>query len=93
MICASNGKGFKWYQSDGHNPKYIPKGERALAEQLAYKKYLSLQLENARQEKKAIDAYLVQHNTKLKQISVLSQRNSRNGHKLHIIKTKRIPKI
>ncbi len=63
LICASNGKGFKWYQSDGHNPKYIPKGERALAEQLAYKKYLSLQLENARQEKKAIDAYLVQHNT------------------------------
>ena len=27
MICASNGKGFKWYQSDGHKPKYIPKGE------------------------------------------------------------------
>lgn len=62
LICAANGKGYKWYRSDGHHSIYLPKGERSLAEQLAYKNYLSLQLKHALQEKKAIDAYLKYHN-------------------------------
>ena len=40
IICTPNGKGYKWYRSDGHKSVYIPKSERNLAEQLAIKKYL-----------------------------------------------------
>lgn len=58
LICAANGKGYKWYWSKGHKPLYLPKKERELAQQLAHKKYLSLRLENMNQEKKAIDSYL-----------------------------------
>ena len=42
LICAANGKGYKWYWSDGHKPVYLSKKERHLAEKLAHKKYLSL---------------------------------------------------
>ncbi len=58
FICAVNGANYKWYRSDGHKSVYIPKSERALAEQLAHKKYLELQLKNMQQEKHAIDSYL-----------------------------------
>lgn len=61
LICAANGKGYKWYWSDGHHSRYLPKGERQLAEKLTYKKYLLLQLQNLFREKKAIDAYLERH--------------------------------
>ncbi len=63
IICARNGTGYKWYQSDGKTKTYIPKKERFLAEQLAYKKYLSLQLEEFMQEKHAIDSYLSRHSS------------------------------
>lgn len=62
LTCSSNGKYCKWYQSDGHEQIYIPKKERQLAEQLAYKKYLSLQLKNALQELCAMDFYFRHHN-------------------------------
>ena len=58
LVCAKNGPYCKWYQSDGKDKIYIPKRERPLAEQLAVKKYLTLQLENVKQEKNAIDFYL-----------------------------------
>lgn len=48
----------KWYQSDGHNKKYIPKKNRQLAEQLAAKKYLAFLLEDFAHEKRALDFYL-----------------------------------
>ena len=60
LICAANGKGYKWYWSDGHKPVYLSKKERHLAEKLAHKKYLSLKYESMLQEKKAIDSYLAQ---------------------------------
>lgn len=63
LICAANGKGHKWYKSDGHNSDYISKKERKLAEKLAYKKYLSLRLKNLIHEKNAIDFYLRHHDT------------------------------
>lgn len=63
LICSSNGKGQKWYCSDGHISTYLPKKERHLAEQLAYKKYLSLQLKNALREKEAIEFYLRHHDS------------------------------
>ena len=61
LICSSNNKRFKWYRSDGKELIYLPKKQKALAEQLAYKKYLSLQLENITHEKNAIDFYLRHH--------------------------------
>lgn len=61
LICASNGNRYKWYRSDGHKSTYLSKKERHLAEKLAYKKYLSLQLKNLIHEKNAIDFYLKHH--------------------------------
>lgn len=67
LFCTHNGKYTKWYQSDGKTQIYIPKKERHLAEQLALKKYLSLQLKNLQQEKLAIEYYLRHHDTKAEQ--------------------------
>lgn len=63
LICSLNGSRIKWRCSDGHNSIYIPKENRQFAEQLAHKKYLSLQLKNMAQEKKAIDFYLRHHDS------------------------------
>ncbi len=58
ISCIANGGYQKWFVSDGHKQIYLPKKERQLAESLAQKKYLTLQLKNALQEKEAIDSYL-----------------------------------
>lgn len=58
LVCSHSGKYAKWFQSDGHTKVYIPKQDRKLAEALATKKYLSLQLEDLENEKRAIDFYL-----------------------------------
>lgn len=65
LICAANGKGYKWYRSDGKQCFYLPKKERKLAEKLAYKKYLSMKLEGALQEKRAVGFYLRHHDENL----------------------------
>ena len=63
LICAKDrNHTYKWYRSDGHQLVYIPKKERKLAEQLAVKRYLSLQLQDLENEKRAIDFYLRHHN-------------------------------
>jgi len=61
LICARNGSSYKWYQSNGHHKKYIPKKHQELAEQLAAKKYLTLLLEDLLNEKKALSYYLSYH--------------------------------
>ena len=66
LVCARNGSYTKWYRSDGHHSTYLPKKEKELAEQLAAKKYLQMQLEELLQEKKAIDFYLRHHNSDVK---------------------------
>lgn len=58
LICARNGTHYKWYQSDGCKKKYIPKSNKSLAEQLAFKKYLLLQSEEICQKLNALNAYL-----------------------------------
>lgn len=58
LICSHSGKYSKWFQSNGHIKTYIPKGNRELAEKLAIKKYLSLQLEDLENEKCATQFYL-----------------------------------
>jgi len=63
LICAHNGKHFKWYHSDGHTKTYIPKKNREYAEQLAIKKYLISLLEELTHEKTAIEFYLRHHDS------------------------------
>ena len=58
IFCTQNGKYHKWYLTDGKNQVYLPKKKRKFAEKLAVKKYLQLQLEDLRQEKRAIEFYL-----------------------------------
>jgi len=73
LLCVHNGKYHKWYHSGENPPVYIPKKERRLAEQLAVKKYLSLQQEELIQQKKVIDSYLKIHSEeKLKSEQMLS---------------------
>ena len=50
LFCAKNGNHFKWYHSLDSKQIYIPKKNRACAEQLALKKYYSLLLEDLQQE-------------------------------------------
>lgn len=61
MICSQNGNRVKWYHSDGHTKTYIPKKNRAFAEQLAKKKYLTLALEELIHEQRALNFYLNHH--------------------------------
>lgn len=58
LICCHNKNRYKWFQSDGHKKTYIPKSNQFLAEQLAYKKYLTLQLEELSQKLEALKLYL-----------------------------------
>lgn len=61
IFCARNGKYFKWYQTDGKHQTVIPKKDRAYAQKLAKRKYLSYKIEELQQEVKAVDAYLTIH--------------------------------
>lgn len=62
LVCTKDrNHSYKWYRSDGHKSVYIRKKDRKLAEKLAIKKYLSLQLEDLQNEKRAIDYYLRHH--------------------------------
>lgn len=61
IVCSHSGKYSKWFLSDGKSQIYLPKKERPLAEKLAYKKYLTLQLKNLKREKTAINFYLRHH--------------------------------
>ena len=61
IFISRSGKYTKWFLSDGKNQTYLPKQERKLAEKLALKKYLSLQLKHLEQERIAINFYLRHH--------------------------------
>lgn len=62
IFVSRSGKYTKWFLSDGKNQSYLPKQERHLAEKLALKKYLLLQLKNLEREQIAINFYLRHHN-------------------------------
>ncbi len=65
LICTYNAPNWKWYISSGHGKAvYLPKKEREIAKKLAKKKYLSLQLNHALQEERALNFYLRHHNEK-----------------------------
>lgn len=61
FFCSQNNRYFKWYQVINAKSLYIKKSNHSLAEQLAFKKYLSLQLDDCLHEKNAIDFYLRHH--------------------------------
>ena len=63
LICARNGKGVKWYHSDGKIRTLIKKKNRSYAEQLAIKKYLTTLSEELISEIRAIDFYLRHHHS------------------------------
>lgn len=63
FFCSRNGDRYKWFRTEQGKQTYIPKKDRSLAEQMALKRYLNLQLEEAKQEKQAIDFYLRHHDT------------------------------
>lgn len=62
LILCTNGKNnVSWFRSDGHKKDYIKKEEIALAQKLAYKKFLTIQLEEIKHEMRAIKFYLKHH--------------------------------
>lgn len=72
LICCHDKKHCKWYWSDGHSRKYLPRTNRDLAEQLAIKKYNSYLLDELLQKKKAVDSYLHHYPTKNKSEHLLT---------------------
>lgn len=58
LICSKNGSYYKWFHYIGKKRTYIPKSNRELAEKLALKKYLSLELKEQQAKKLAIDCFL-----------------------------------
>lgn len=62
LICAKNREWFKWYVSDGKKSVYISSKNKALAEALANKRYLSTQLEELKNKRSILeqlgDSYL-----------------------------------
>lgn len=61
FYCNKNGNRYKWFRVINGVKQYLKKSDHSLAEQLAIKKYLSLQLEDSLREKTAIDFYLRHH--------------------------------
>lgn len=61
LICCQQNNTSKWYLSDAHQKTYLKKSNRPLAEKLARKKYLSLLLEDLKQEQTALAFYLRHH--------------------------------
>lgn len=61
----------KWYCSDGKSKHYIAKSDRALAEQLAIKKYLSALREEILHEKRALEFYLKHHSSERQSMEML----------------------
>lgn len=88
LICAKNREWFKWYVSDGKKSVYIPSKDKALAEALANKRYLSMRLEELKNKRKILeqlgDRYLMcskdveqfkNNNPGICQLLKLSQKN------------------
>ena len=73
LVCVSNGKYQKWYQSDGHTKVYIKRKNRVLAERLAWKNFLVAQLKDIEDEQRAIEFYLRHYPTEQRADKLLSE--------------------
>lgn len=78
LLCARNGKYYKWYRRIGQRTMYLPKKEREVAKQLAWKKYLEHLLEDKIKEKYAIQFYLNHYPNSPKSEEVLKRAEIRN---------------
>lgn len=74
LQCIQDGKYHKWYQCDNGTRRYISNKNRELAEQLAFKKILTDQLSNLKQEKTAIEFYL-RHHKPIQEHEITNQRS------------------
>lgn len=54
LICMKNRKWYKWYASYGGERTYISSGNRRLAEELAEKRYLMVQLEELKNKRETL---------------------------------------
>lgn len=61
FFSNKNGNRYKWFHLINGKKQYLKKKDRSLAEKLAIKKYLSLQLDDCLHEKAAIEFYLRHH--------------------------------
>lgn len=61
FLCTRNQNRYKWYHCINHHRTYIPKRDRAFAEQMATKQYLRLRLDYLQHEKEALTLYLQHH--------------------------------
>lgn len=76
LVGAKNGNYYQWYQSDGHKTEYIPKKNKELIEKLAIKKYLTCQLEDLSNEKKAIESFLKYYKEEIPKTEILLQEDT-----------------
>lgn len=58
LICTHSNKSYKWYISDSHTHTYLPKSMRHIAEQLAYKRYLTMRLAELEKELRITQKYI-----------------------------------
>jgi len=63
FFCVKNGPYYKWIHKLYKKQINISKKNREFAAQMAMKKYLTLHLQDLREEKEAIDLYLTHHNS------------------------------
>ena len=72
FLTNSNNQ-YKWYT--GHSPsyQYIPKKNRKLAEQLAYRKFLTLKLQDSKQELSSLTNYLTTFSTLSRADNLINQ--------------------
>ena len=78
LICARNGKYYKWYRTVGQKTMYLPKKNRELAQKLARKKYYEHLLEDKIKEKYAIQFYLNHYPNSPKSEEILKKEEIRN---------------
>ena len=61
LQCVQDGNTMRWYHCENGIRKYIPKKKKELAEQLAFRKYLTNHLTHLNHEKTALEFYLRHH--------------------------------
>lgn len=61
LLCSNGRNKISWFKSNGSTKEYIKKKDIKLAQKLAYKKFLAIQLEEIIHEMRAIKYYLVHH--------------------------------
>lgn len=76
ILCSSSKTGSKWYYTNNRQRSYLPKSERGLAEQLAYKKFLEYRLKDLNDLLDASDAYLLKMPENSDRASKLFQKDS-----------------